>query len=159
MRDIIEVFAGIIFAFVLYLVLSKISISLVHLFNILGLVVIYFGLRRGEIFGACLGTGLGLLQDTFTLGVFGVTGLSKTITGFLAGYVPKRIDVMPFFRNSLFIFILLCLEFILWSILASFLFSEKTYIGKPLYSLQPLATTILGSLLFLLLRRLKYFSS
>lgn len=159
MRNIIEVSAGIILGFVLYFALSKISISIVQLFNILGLILIYLSLKRGEIFGACLGTGLGLLQDTFALGVFGVAGLSKTIIGFLAGYVPKRIDVTPFFRNSLFIFILLSLDLILWSALASFIFSEKTYIGKPLYLFQPLTTAILGSMLFLLLRRFKYFSS
>lgn len=159
MRDFIEVSAGIIFAFVIYLILGKISISLVQLFNIFGLVVIYFGIKRGEIFGAFLGAGLGLIQDSFTLGVFGVAGLSKTIIGFISGYVPRRIDVMPFFRYSLFTFILLSLDLILWTFLSSFLFSEKIYIGKYLYTFQPLATVILGSLLFLFLRKLKYFPS
>jgi rod shape-determining protein MreD len=159
MRDFIEVFAGIIFAFVIYLALRKISISIVQLFNIFGLVVIYFGIKRGDIFGACLGAGFGLLQDTFTLGVFGVAGLSKTIIGFLAGYIPRRIDIMPFFRYSLFIFILLGLDLILWSVLSSFIFSEKIYIGNLLYIFQPLATAILGSLFFLFLRKLKYFPS
>lgn len=159
MRDFIEVFAGIIFAFVVYLILGKISISLVQLFNIFGLVVIYFGIKKGEIFGACLGACFGLIQDSFTLGVFGVAGLSKTIIGFIAGYVPRRIDIMPFFRCSLFTFILLCLDFILWVLLSSFIFSEKIFIGKSLYTFQPLATAILGSLLFLLLRKMKYFPS
>jgi len=159
MKDFIEISVGIILAFVIFLALRTISISLVQLFNIFGLLVIYFGLKKGEIFGACLGAGVGLLQDSFTLGVFGVAGLSKTLTGFLAGYIPKRIDVMPFFRNSLFIFLLLCFELIFWALLSSFIFSEKIYIGKPIFSFQPLATTIFGSLVFLLLRKLKYFPS
>ena len=159
MRDFIEVSAGIIFAFVIYLILGKISISLVQLFNIFGLVVIYFGIKKGEIFGAFLGAGFGLIQDSFTIGVFGVAGLSKTIIGFISGYVPRRIDVMPFFRCSLFTFILLSLDLVLWTFLSSFLFSEKIYIGKSLYTFQPLATVILGSLLFLFLRKLKYFPS
>lgn len=159
MRDFIEVSTGIIFAFVIYLILGKISISLVQLFNIFGLVVIYFGIKKGEIFGAFLGAGFGLIQDSFTIGVFGVAGLSKTIIGFISGYVPRRIDVMPFFRCSLFTFILLSLDLVLWTFLSSFLFSEKIYIGKSLYTFQPLATVILGSLLFLFLRKLKYFPS
>lgn len=157
MKDFIEIVAGILLAFVLYWVLRTISVSFVQLFNILGLVVIYFGLKKGEIFGAFLGAGLGLLQDSFTLRVFGVAGLSKTLVGFIAGYVPKRINVAPVFRNTLFIFVLLCLDLIFWALLSSFIYSEKIFIGNPIYSFQPLATTILGSLFFLFLRRLKYF--
>ncbi|MFQ6108817.1 MAG: rod shape-determining protein MreD [Candidatus Aminicenantales bacterium] len=157
MKDFIEIVAGILLAFVLYWVLRTISVSFVQLFNILGLVVIYFGLKKGETFGAFLGAGLGLLQDSFTLGVFGVAGLSKTLVGFIAGYVPKRINVAPVFRNTLFIFVLLCLDLIFWALLSSFIYSEKIFIGNPIYSFQPLATTILGSLFFLFLRRLKYF--
>lgn len=159
MKDFIEVFLGIILAFLFFTVFKKISISLIQLFNFFSLIVIYFALTKGEIFGACLGTVCGLLQDTFSLGVFGVAGLSKTIMGFFAGYIPKKLNVIPFFRNFLFIFILFSLEFILWTFLSSFIFSEKLSIGRTLSSFQPLSTAILGSLLFLLLRKFKNFSS
>lgn len=159
MRVIIHVTAGIIFAFLFYLALKTISFSLIQLFNIFGLIVIYFAIRRGEIFGACLGAGCGLIQDAFSLGVFGVAGLSKTILGFLAGYIAKKIDVTPYMRNFFFILILLSVEFLLWAFLSSFVFSERLFLGKTLYTLQPLATTILGSFLFILLGKIKYFSS
>lgn len=159
MKKYIEVFVGIILAFLLYTALRKISISLIQLFNFFSLVVIYFAMTKGEIFGACLGTVCGLLQDTFSLGVFGVAGLSKTIMGFLAGYIPKKLDVTPFFRNLLFIFILLSIEFILWAFLSSVIFSQRILIGRTLSSFQPLSNAIFGSFLFLLLRRFKIFSS
>ena len=116
-------------------------------------------LEKGETFGACLGTVCGLIQDAFSLGVFGVAGLSKTIMGFLAGYVSKKLDMTPFFRKFLFILVLLSLEFVLWAFLSSFIFSEKLLIGRTLHSFQPVATAILGSLIFLLLKQIKKFSS
>lgn len=159
MRDFIEIFIGIILAFLFYTVFKRISISFIQLFNIFSLIVIYFALEKGETFGACLGTVCGLIQDAFSLGVFGVAGLSKTIMGFLAGYVSKKLDMTPFFRKFLFILVLLSLEFVLWAFLSSFIFSEKLLIGRTLHSFQPVATAILGSLIFLLLKQIKKFSS
>jgi rod shape-determining protein MreD len=106
-----------------------------------------------------LGAGCGLIQDAFSLGVFGVAGLSKTILGFLAGYIAKKIDVTPYVRNFFFILILLGVDFLLWALLSSFIFSERLFLGKTLYSLQPLTTAIIGSLLFYFLGKFKYFSS
>lgn len=159
MKDFIEIFLGIILTFLFYAVLRKISISLVQLFNIFSLIVIYFAMSKGEIFGACLGAICGLIQDTFSLGVFGVAGLSKTIMGFFAGYISKRINVMPFFSNFIFILILISLEFIIWALLSSFVFSEHLFIGKTLQSFQPLVTAAFGSLAFLILRKFKGFPS
>jgi len=149
---------GLTIVFLLYLALKTISFSLIQLFNIFGLIVIYFAMRRGEIFGACFGAGCGLIQDAFSLGVFGVAGLSKTILGFLAGYIAKKIDVTPPVRNFLFILFLLGFEFLLWALLSSFIFSQKLFIGKTFYSLQPLTTAIFGSILFILLGKIKYLS-
>lgn len=159
MKDFIEIIIGILIAFLFYTVFKKISISLIQLFNIFSLIVIYFALEKGEIFGACLGTVCGLIQDSFSLGVFGVAGLSKTIMGFLAGYVSKKLDVTPIFRKFLFIFVLLLIEYILWAFLSAFIFSEKFLIGRTIQSFQPLTTAGLGSLFFLLLQQVKKFSS
>jgi rod shape-determining protein MreD len=159
MKEFIQVTVGIILAFLIFLALKTISFSLFQLFNIFGLIVIYFAIRKGEIFGACLGAGCGLIQDAFSLGVFGVAGFSKTILGFLAGYIAKKIDVTPYIRNFFFILVLLGVDFILLTLLSSFIFSERLFLGKTLYSLQPLATAIFGSLLFYILGKFKYFSS
>ena len=79
MKDFVKVSLGIIIAFLLYTTLSKISPSLVLLFNVFSLVVIYFGVEKNEVFGACLGAFCGLIQDSFSLGVFGVQVLRKQL--------------------------------------------------------------------------------
>jgi len=153
MKDFVKVSVGIIIAFLLYTVLNKISPSLILLFNVFSLVVIYFAVERNEIFGACLGAFCGLIQDSFSLGVFGVAGLAKTVAGFTAGYLAKKVDVRPPLRSFIFIFLLISLEFILWALLYSFIFSESINTGRGLVFFQPLGTALAGSLLFSFLRK------
>ncbi|MFQ5720882.1 MAG: rod shape-determining protein MreD [Candidatus Aminicenantales bacterium] len=159
MKDFFEILIAVIFAFLFYTVLKFISISIVQLFNIFSLVVIYFALTKGEIVGASLGAGCGLIQDALSLGVFGVAGISKTIIGFAAGYISRRINVLPVIRNFIFLFILLSIDFILWSFLSSLIFSEKLLIGHHLQFLQPLLTAALGALIFFILGRFHKFPS
>ena len=155
MKDFIKVAVAFIIAFFLYKILGSISLSLVLLFNIFSLVVIYFAIEKNEVFGACLGAFCGLVEDSFSLGVFGVWGLAKTITGFMAGYIPKKINVIPFLRNFVFIFVLISLELILWALLYSFIFSGSINTGRGLIVFQPLSTAVAGSLIFFFLRRIK----
>jgi rod shape-determining protein MreD len=153
MKDFVKVSVGIIIAFLIYTVLNKISPSLVLLINVFSLVVIYFAVEKNEIFGACLGAFCGLIQDSFSLGVFGVAGLAKTLAGFTAGYIAKKVDVRPPLRSFMFIFLLISLEFILWALLYSFIFSESINTGRGLVFLQPLSTALVGSFLFSFLRK------
>jgi rod shape-determining protein MreD len=155
MKDLVKVSLGIIIAFLLHTILNKISPSLVLLFNFFSLVVIYFAVEKNEIFGACLGTFCGLIQDSFSLGVFGVAGLAKTIAGFAAGYIAKKIDVHPPLRSFVFIFLLISFEFILWALLYSFIFSGSINTGRGLVFFQPLSTALVGSVLFFFLRKFK----
>ncbi len=155
MKDFIKVSLGIIIAFLLYTTLSKISPSLVLLFNVFSLVVIYFAVEKNEVFGACLGAFCGLIQDSFSLGVFGVAGLAKTIAGFTAGYIAKKIDVHPPLRSFVFIFLLISFEFILWALLYSFVFSGRINTGRGLIFFQPLSTALVGSVLFFFSRKFK----
>ncbi len=153
MKDFVKVSLGIIIAFLFYTILNKISPSLVLLFNVFSLVVIYFAVEKNEIFGACVGAFCGLIQDSFSLGVFGVAGLAKTIAGFTAGYIAKKIDVHPPLRSFVFIFLLISFEFILWALLYSFVFSGSINTGRGLIFFQPLSTAMVGSVLFFFLRK------
>ena len=74
MKNFIEMVLSVLAAFLLYSLLAKISVSLLFIFNFFSLVVIYFALEKGEIYGACLGAFCGLLQDSFSMSVFGVAG-------------------------------------------------------------------------------------
>ena len=142
-------------AFLLYSLLAKISVSLLFIFNFFSLVVIYFALEKGEIYGACLGAFCGLLQDSFSMSVFGVAGIAKTIMGYTAGYFSGKINVTPFRRNFVFVFLLLCVELVIWSFLYSFIFSERVSTGGNLIFFQPLVTAVLGSLAYRFIRKLK----
>jgi len=159
MKTFVEVSVGIIAALIFNILLSRLFLTPAPLFNFFSLVVIYFALTRGEILGACLGTFCGLIHDAFSLGVFGLSGLSKTITGFLAGYISRKVDVVPPLRSFIFIFILVFVELILWIFLYSFVFSERLNIGSGWIFFQPLGTAFLGAFLFRFLRKLKIYNS
>lgn len=155
MKDFIGMVLSVLVAFLLYSLLAKISVSLLFLFNFFSLIVIYFALEKGEIYGACLGAFCGLLQDSFSMSVFGVAGIAKTIMGYSAGYFSGKINVTPIRRNFVFVFLLLCVELIIWSILYSFIFSERVNTGGGLIFFQPLITAVLGSLAYCFVRKLK----
>jgi len=155
MRDFIRVAIGILVAFLFHTIFSRISPFFLLFFNIFSLVVFYFAVEKGEIFGSCLGAACGLLQDYFSFGVYGVAGLAKTISGYLAGYISKKIDVQPPIRDFFFLLILLSFELVLWALLYSFIIPETLNTGGGLILFQPLITAFLGSILFFLLRKIK----
>ncbi len=153
MRDFLETFLGIIFAVALFSLLSHISIYAIQAINVFSLLVIYMSSTRNEVYGACLGAVCGLIQDSFSLGVFGVAGISKTIMGYLAGFVSKRIDVSSFWRRFLFIFALITIELMFWAFLYSFIYSKALNTGKGVIFLNPLITALIGSTLFPQIRK------
>jgi rod shape-determining protein MreD len=153
MRDFLEIFLGIIIAIILFSLFSHVSIYLIQAINVFSLLVIYMSTSKNEVYGACLGTVCGLIQDSFSLGVFGVAGIAKTIMGFLAGFVSKRIDVSSYWRSFLFIFVLITIELVFWAFLYSFIYSKTLNTGKGVIFLQPLITAFLGSMLFPQIRK------
>jgi rod shape-determining protein MreD len=148
MKDFMWMFVSVLIAFVLYTLLAKISISLLLLLNIFSLIVIYYALEKGEIFGALFGAFCGLLQDSFSLGVFGIAGIAKTIMGFTAGYISGKINVTSVRRNFIFILLLLYMELLIWTVLYSFIFSERMNTRGGLIFFQPLITAIVGTLTY-----------
>jgi len=158
MRNFVEISLGIIIAFLLYSIIGKISFSLSQLLNFFTLAVIYFAVTRGELYGACIGTVCGLIQDSFSLGVFGISGLSKTLIGFLAGFIAQRINILPLVRNFLFILVLAIGETALSIFLYYFISTEYVSEITPLVLFQPLGTAFLGSVVFLFLRKFRALS-
>ncbi|MEE9502153.1 MAG: rod shape-determining protein MreD [Candidatus Aminicenantaceae bacterium] len=153
MRDFLETSLGIILSFALFSLLSHISIFSIQVINVFSLLVIYMSSTRNEVYGACLGAVCGLIQDSFSLGVFGVAGIAKTIMGYLAGFVSKRIDVSSFWRSFLFIFVLITIELMFWAFLYSFIYSKALNTGKGVIFLQPLIMALIGSTLFPQIRK------
>ncbi len=155
LKDILEAAAAVLAAFLLYSLAGRAYPPLVLVFNAFSLVVIVFAVWKGEVFGAVLGTVCGLLQDSFSLGVFGVAGLSKTLLGFMAGYVSGKMQIGPSFRNFVFIFVCSAGELAVWALLYALVVSRKMASGGALTLFQPLVTAVLGTALLWLARRLE----
>ena len=153
MKPFIEGLLGIVLAVALHAFLGKVSASLVIVLNSFAWVVLFFGLARNEVFGALMGTICGLLQDSFSLGVFGVGGLTKTLLGFAAGYISRKINVIPLRRTFFFVLIIATLELLLWKSFAFFLFGERFWAAGGLALLQPLATALVVTCAFQVQRR------
>lgn len=147
-KDVLRAFAATLVAVLVYTLAGAGSPALLVVFNAFSVVVLYFSVRRGEVFGAVLGTMCGLVQDAFSLGVFGVAGLTKTLLGFWTGYVAKRIDVGPFGRNALFLLVMSVLETLLWAVLMAIVRSRSVNLFGGLLFVQPVLTAVLGSSLF-----------
>ncbi len=154
LRHFLKISIATIFALVLSSVLTKISYEFSLVLNVFNLLVLYFALEEGEIYGAVMGSVGGLIQDSFSIGVFGIAGISKTIMGFLAGYISRRINVVPRVRRTVFIFVMLLSEVLLWMFLYSFVLSEEFYTAKGWLFLQPVCTTILAFMVFPLFKKL-----
>jgi rod shape-determining protein MreD len=159
LRDGLRAFLAALAAVLIYSLAGAAGPSLLVVFNAFSVVVLYFSIRRGEVFGAFLGTLCGLVQDSFSLGVFGVAGLTKTLLGFWTGYVSRRIDVAPFLRNASFMLVMSVLEVLLWVLVTAVVRVESLNFHGGLTLLQPLVTAVLGSLLFALERRVRARSS
>jgi rod shape-determining protein MreD len=147
----IEIFA-VVFLFTL---LTKISDEAARFLNAFNVLVFYFGYKKGEVQGAVMGTVCGLIQDSFSLGVFGVSGISKTLMGYATGFVSKRINVTSFSRRFLFMLFMFSAEMIVWIGIYSFVMTEKLYTAGGLFFAQPLGTTLMALVLFPLFARLE----
>jgi rod shape-determining protein MreD len=155
MKHFLEGAVGIVLAVVLHTLLGKVSAPLLIVFNAFSCVVLYFGLTRHEVFGAIMGTVCGLLQDSLSLGVFGVGGLTKTLLGFGAGYISRKINVTPVTRSFVFAFVMAAVELFLWKSLVLFLFGEGFSTAGGLIFLQPLFTALVVTAVFQVNRRME----
>lgn len=153
MKHIIEGIVGVVLAVVMHTILGKVSAFVLVIFNAFSWVVLYFSLSRHEVFGAVMGTVCGLLQDSFSSGVFGVGGLTKTLLGFGAGYISRKINVAPPTRTFVFVSVMAAAELFLWKSLALFLFGERWFAAGGLVLLQPLVTAVFVTAAFQVHRR------
>ncbi|MFA9452380.1 MAG: rod shape-determining protein MreD [Candidatus Aminicenantaceae bacterium] len=157
MKDIAYTAAGMAAAFILSSLLGHISSTLILSFNLLSVVVLYAAVRKGEIYGAVTGMLCGLLQDSFSLGVFGVAGIAKTLAGYTAGSVAKKINLASFSRRYSFFALVLILELALWAFLYSSIFSSRIYIAGGLIFIQPFLTALVAVGIVPLIKRVSLF--
>jgi rod shape-determining protein MreD len=142
-------------AFVFYSLLGGVRPSVLVVLNAFSVIVVTFSVGQDEIFGAVLGSVCGLVQDSFSLGVFGVAGLTKTLLGFWTAYISRRIDITPFSRSALFLLVMSGLELILWVLLSALVLREPMDFRHGLVGLQPFVTALLASLILRVVRRVQ----
>lgn len=140
MNNILRTAAAIGTAFILSSLLSGVSPVLPLVINLLSVVVLYAAVNRGEVYGAVVGMLCGLLQDSFSLGVFGVAGIAKTLAGFTAGYVSKKINITRFSRRYPFFTLVLAMELAIWAFLYAPIYGRRINIGGGLLLLEPFLT-------------------
>jgi len=141
-------------AVVLYTLLGRVHPGAVALVNAFAVAVVVIAFRRGEAAGALVGTVCGLVQDSFTAGVFGLAGLTMTLLGFVVGYIARKIHFGSFARLFVFLFLAAFLEWLAWVGFYMLIFGERVYARHGLLFFQPLTTAAAGSLLLLVWRRL-----
>jgi rod shape-determining protein MreD len=153
MKIYLKIILVILAAFVAHTLLGKISNKIFLVVNLFTIIVIYFAVLKGEIFGAVNGAVCGLIQDSFSLGVFGVAGIATTVMGYLGGILSKKIYVISFFKRFLFIFILTVFQLVVWRLIHSFVFSEPFLPGNNFILFQPFFNALVGSILFPIFRK------
>ena len=145
MKDYLWAALSVMAAFVLYSLFSKFAPGLNLMIHVFSVVVLYFAIRNGEMFGAVLGMFCGLLLDSFSLGIFGVAGIALTLLGYAAGVIAKRVNVVSYSRRFIFCLILLTGQLLVWSFLYVAVFSDRVYTGGGLLFLQPVMTAFVTS--------------
>jgi len=140
LKDYLRTAAVIAGAFICSSLLARVSPLLPMVFNLLSVVVVYYAVSRGEVYGAVTGMLCGLMQDSFSLGVFGVSGIAKTLAGYVAGSVSKRINITPWSRRFVFFVLILALELAVWAFLYTPIFSRRINTGGGVLFLEPILT-------------------
>lgn len=125
----------------------------VDLFNFLSIGIILLALRHGEGIGALSGTLAGLIQDSMTLHVFGLAGLTKTGLGFFVGLAYRKLNLASFLNQSLFLFTASSIELVLWTGLANLIFPVNPPVHLEAFWFQPFTTALISSFVFRLLNR------
>jgi|GEM_PF-250490 len=155
LRDVIHGGAGLIAAFLLQAALQRVAAPVLLAVNVFAVTVIVFAVLKGELAGAVMGLACGLVVDSFSLGIFGLAGIANTVTGYAAGYVSRKINVLLPSRMVVFIGLMGLLDFSLWVLLTSVFFGQAVPWDRGLVFVQPLLTAVLGTLTYTLIRKLK----
>jgi rod shape-determining protein MreD len=155
LRDVIHGGASLIAAFLLQAALQRVAAPVLLAVNVFAVTVIVFAVLKGELAGAVMGLACGLVVDSFSLGIFGLAGIANTVTGYAAGYVSRKINVLLPSRMVVFIGLMGLLDFSLWVLLTSVFFGQAVPWDRGLVFVQPLLTAVLGTLTYTLIRKLK----
>ncbi len=101
-----------IWSIVLFFPLLIIQTTIIPLIAIHGVMpdlimvlLVYYSMRCGQIYGTALGFFYGLLFDLITGSLLGSTMFSKTLAGFIAGYFSNENKRELYFKSYIFLLI------------------------------------------------------
>ncbi len=86
-----------------------------------------------------------------------MAGIAKTLAGYTAGSVAKKINLAPFSRRYSFFALVLILELAVWAFMYAAIFSRRIYTAGGLIFLQPFLTALVAVVIFPLVRRVSHF--
>ncbi|MBN2199298.1 MAG: rod shape-determining protein MreD [Candidatus Aminicenantes bacterium] len=152
MRNVVLGAAGVAAALLGHMVLSRTMAEGTPTLHVFLLAVLFGALTKGEIFGAVMGTCCGLAADSLSIGVFGLSGFSMTVVGFVAGLAAKRVNVLPFVRNAAFLYLMTALDLVLWGLWARLTVGQPIGALKNLLLTRPLVTALVGAAAFAVFR-------
>jgi rod shape-determining protein MreD len=155
LRDVIHGGLALLAAFIVHAALRRISVPFLIALDVYSVAVIAFALVKGEIAGAVMGTVCGLVVDSFSLGVFGLAGIAGTVTGYLTGFVSRKINVLSPGRMFVFTGLMGLLDFSLWVLLTSVFFGRGIAWGGGMALVRPATTAISVTLLYTAYRKIK----
>jgi rod shape-determining protein MreD len=155
LRDVLHGGLILLAAFLVHAALRWISAPFLIALDVYTVAVIVFALVKGEIAGAVMGTAAGLVVDSFSLGVFGLAGIAATITGYLTGYVSRKINVTSPGRMFIFSGLMGLLDFSLWVLLTSVFFGRGIPWGGGALLARPASTAVAVTLLYAAYRKIK----
>jgi rod shape-determining protein MreD len=95
---------AIVIALALQTTLASLVIRGTAALDLVLIVVVYLALISGPVTGLLIGSAAGLVQDALSSGIIGIGGLSKTVVGFVAGFLGTQFIVTaPLSRFLVFI--------------------------------------------------------
>lgn len=114
------------------------------------IVTIYFGLvHRDPIRGLAVGMSAGLLQDALSQGPLGMSGLTKTVIGFLASSISRRVDVDQWLLRMAALVVFSLVNLALFAGLERFLTSRFSWTNYHFVT-TPLLNLVIGVPVFIL---------
>ena len=77
-------------ALIVQTVFAKLMVSAVKV-DVLLVIVVFTALSRGPMFGFWTGVTVGFVEDLLSGGIVGISGLSKSLTGFWVGWLDSHL--------------------------------------------------------------------
>lgn len=118
------------------------------------IITVYFSLIKGSLSGEVIGFAGGLLEDVFTVNLFGINAFTKTIIGYTVGKLKNKLDLDNFITPFIIVGMVTFLEGVLSYIIRLFFGQEMPFFSSMAMNLgRALYNAVLAPFVFRLLSR------